>query len=76
MGRLSNISPKTFREYLRSKGLEPIREKGGHEMWGRQGLPRSITLQSHIDPVPEFVIRSNLKTLGEPVSDLIAFLNA
>lgn len=61
--KLSNISLATFRIYLRSVGCELLRTEGGHEMWGRRGLRRSITLQSHIDPVPERIVRQSLRNL-------------
>lgn len=66
--RLSNISLKDFREFLFEKGCSRIdngtRGRGGHELWTKQGLMRSITLQTHIDPIPERVVKSNLNTLG------------
>lgn len=75
MGQLSNIPLKTFRNFLEAQGLTIIRTKGGHEMWGgRPGLQRSITLQSHIDPVPEFIILNNLRTLGVSRKEFVDFL--
>jgi len=62
--RLSNISLADFRKYLRSIGCELLRTEGGHEMWGRKGLRRTITLQSHIDPIPERIVRPSLRNLG------------
>ena len=66
--RLSNISLKDFREFLFEKGCSRIdngtKGRGGHELWTKQGLMRPITLQTHIDPVPERVVKSNLNTLG------------
>lgn len=74
MGRLSNIKLSEFRRFLESKGLKPIRDKGGHEVWSERGLLRPIVLQSHIDPIPQFIIKSNLKTMGIPDQELIDFL--
>jgi hypothetical protein len=71
---LKNIPLRLFRDYLYFKGLKPIREKGGHEVWSRKNLLRPIILQSHIDPIPEFIIRSNLRTLGETADDFYAFV--
>ncbi len=62
--RLSNISLSDFRKYLRSVGCEILRTGGGHEVWGRMGLRRSITLQSHVDPIPERIVRQSLRNLG------------
>lgn len=66
--RMSNIPLKEFREFLFEMGCSRIdngtKGRGGHELWTKSGLKRPITLQSHIDPVPERVVRSNLNTLG------------
>jgi len=71
---LKNIPLRVFREYLESKGLKKIRTNGGHEIWGGKMLQRSIVLQSHIDPVPEFIIKSNLRTLGVGADDFDNFM--
>lgn len=71
---MKNIRLKIFREYLTSKGLKIIRTNGGHEIWGGQQLQRPIVLQSHIDPVPEFIIRNCLRTLGTDKKDFEDFL--
>ncbi len=72
---LKNISLAEFRKFLEYKGCRKIRTKGGHEIWSGEYLPRPIVLQSHIDPVPLFIIRNNLKTLGASVEELAIFLN-
>lgn len=71
---LKNIPLRLFRDYLYFKGLKPIRKKGGHEVWSRKSLLRPIILQSHIDPIPEFIIKSNLRTLGETADDFYEFV--
>ncbi|MFA4853719.1 MAG: type II toxin-antitoxin system HicA family toxin [Bacteroidales bacterium] len=71
--KLKNIPLKTFRQYLISKGLKQIRTKGGHEIWAGSDLRRPITLQSHVDPVPEFIIRNSLRTLGVTANDFWEF---
>jgi hypothetical protein len=71
--KLKNIPLKLFREYLTSKGLKIIRTKGGHEIWGGKPLKRPIVLQSHVDPVPEFIIRNSLRTLNVDANDFINF---
>ncbi|NLD45753.1 MAG: type II toxin-antitoxin system HicA family toxin [Clostridiaceae bacterium] len=72
---LKNIQPKIFRKYLEFKGLKYLRTNGGHEIWSRKDLKRPVIFQTHIDPIPEFIIRNNLKTLGEDINDLIDFLS-
>jgi hypothetical protein len=62
--KLSNVSLSEYRAFLLKVGCKPIRIKGGHEHWTRQDLLRPITIQTHIDPVPEFIIKQGLRTLG------------
>ena len=73
---LRNISVKTFREYLKWKGLYYIRTNGGHEIWGKKGLHRPIVFQIHKDPIPEDIVRKILKTLEANASDYIEFLKS
>ncbi len=72
--RLKNIPLRLFRDYLKHKGLNHIRSKGGHEVWSCKDLPRPVILQSHIDPIPEFIVRNNLRTLGVKVKDFYDFV--
>jgi len=69
-----NIPLKSFRSYLEWKGLKKIRTNGGHEIWSKTDLVRPIVIQSHIDPVPLFVVKTNLKTLGATIKDYETFL--
>ncbi len=71
---LKNIPLRLFRDYLEFKGLKHIRNKGGHEVWSRKNLLRPIIIQSHIDPIPEFIIKANLRTLGESPEDFYKFV--
>jgi hypothetical protein len=70
---LKNIPLRLFKDYLIFKGLKKIRDKGGHEIWSRRDLGRPIVLQSHIDPIPEFIVRNNLRTLGVTAQDFYDF---
>lgn len=70
---LKNIPLRLFRDYLTSKGLKILRLKGGHEIWGGKTVSRPIVLQSHIDPIPEFIIKNNLRTLGVDTNDFYEF---
>ena len=74
MGKLKNIPLRVFRDYLTYCGLKLIRTKGGHEIWSGAGLTRPVVLQTHIDPVPEFIIKNNLRTMGKSEEHLIEFL--
>ena len=73
MGKLKNIPLRVFRNYLIFCGLNQIRTKGGHEVWSSKGLTRPVVLQTHIDPVPEFIIKNNLRTMGKTEDDFLAF---
>ena len=67
ISKLSNIPLKEFRRFLIKEGLtqsKSIRGRGGHEKWVKSGLQRPITLQSHIDPVPEFIVKQVLRYLN------------
>ena len=76
--KLSNIPLRKYREFLFDQGCNRVdngqKGRGGHEKWVRKDLLRPITLQSHIDPVPEIVVRSNLSTLGLKRKDLEEWL--
>lgn len=64
MRNLSNISITEFRKVLQLLGLHKDRTVGGHEVWSKPGMHRAVIIQTHIDPIPTFVIRKNLKTIG------------
>lgn len=75
MKSLSNISVKDFRNALTLLGLSPIRTKGGHEAWMKKGMLRPVIFQSHVNPIPEFIIRNNLSNIGISKVDFISILN-
>jgi len=64
--KLSNISLDEFRDFLRFQGCicQPSQSGSGHEKWVKPGLLRPVTLQSHVSPVPEFIIKNSLRNLG------------
>lgn len=64
--KLSNIPVSKFRKFLESQGLKVIkttRGRVGHEKWSKSGMERPITIQTHIDPVPEFIVKQVLRHL-------------
>jgi hypothetical protein len=73
--RSKNVPLQLFRDYLSSKGLKVIRTNGGHEIWAGKSIKRPIVIQSHIDPIPEFIVRQSLRTLGIDFEDFQEFLN-
>lgn len=72
--KLSNISLKSFREFLKKAKCEYSYDHKGHEFWVRSDLYRKVTFQTHIQPIPEFVIKNNLKTLGIEKKDFFEIL--
>ena len=74
MGTLSNISTTVFRDYLKSLGLTCERINGGHEIWSKEGMRRPVIFQTHIDPISEFIVRNNLRTLGKTRKDIESFM--
>ena len=73
---LKNIPIKTFREFLRWEGLDYVRTNGGHEIWNKKRLFRPVVFQTHIDPVPEKVVRQILKAIGSSAESYIEFLQS
>jgi predicted RNA binding protein YcfA (HicA-like mRNA interferase family) len=64
MKKLSNISLADMRKALKGFGLNKIRTKGGHETWSKAAMTRPITIQTHVDPVPEFIVQQIIRNLG------------
>jgi len=62
--KLSNVSIRDFEEFLEKAGCKHQRTESGHALWSKSGLLRPIVFQTHINPVPEFIIKNALRTLG------------
>ena len=54
---LKNVSLKDCRKLLLATGCQHKRTTGGHEHWTRVDLLRPITIQTHIDPIPERIMK-------------------
>lgn len=74
MGTLSNISIDDFRSHLLANGLECIRTTGGHEVWSKPGMTRPVILQTHIEPIPEFIVKNNLRSIGKTRKEFEEYL--
>ena len=61
--KLSNISLRDFRKFLKKQGLEMTTIAGGHEKWEKAGLLRPVMLQTHIDPIPERIVKQAMRHL-------------
>ena len=64
MKRLSNLTVAEFRHTLMVLGLHPQRTKGGHEAWTKKGMTRPVIFQTHIEPVPEFIVKNAIRDIG------------
>lgn len=56
-------------------GLKNHRTSGGHEHWCRGDLLRPITIQTHIDPVPERIIKQIIHALDIDREEFFDILN-
>jgi hypothetical protein len=66
---LRNISLSQFQSFLELVHCKYIDTKGGHEKWTRSDLLRPVIVQTHINPVPEFIVKNNLRVLGYSKED-------
>ncbi len=73
---LKNVRLTDFKGFLLHHGLKHIRTSGGHEVWSGKNLSRPVILQTHIDPIPMFIIKNNLRTMGLNLSDLRKYLDS
>jgi hypothetical protein len=60
---LKNVSLHDCRKFLAKTGCTIISTSGGHEHWSRSDLLRPITIQTHIDPVPERIMKQIITAL-------------
>ena len=72
--KLSNISLATIRAFLIACGCEHVSTEGGHEKWRKVGLTRPIIIQTHIDPVPEFIVKNILRNLQMSKADFFEIM--
>lgn len=72
--KLSNINISQFRQFLTDIGCTCISVEGGHEKWHKEGCLRPVIIQTHINPIPEFIVRNNLRSLGLSKTDFINWL--
>lgn len=72
--KLSNVPLAEFREFLRKAGCKYISTEGGHEKWTRRDLTRPIIVQTHISPIPEFIIKNALRNMGFTKKDFFEIL--
>lgn len=73
---IKNVSLASFKRFLKYKGLKHIRTTGGHEVYSKKELLRPVILQSHIDPVPIHIIKSNLRTIGVSLQEFSDWISS
>lgn len=60
---LRNIDISQFESFLELALCRYIGIKNGHAKYFRADLGRPIIFQTHIDPIPEFIVKNALRTL-------------
>lgn len=73
---LKNVSLRDCRKFLTKAGCYTKRTTGGHEHWTRADLLRPITIQTHIDPVPERIMKQIINTLEIDWDEFVEILNS
>ena len=74
MRKLSNISLADYRRFLASIGCQCYKTKGGHEHWSHPNALRPITLQTHISPVPAFIIKQHLRYFDMTTNEFLQLI--
>lgn len=74
---LKNVSVSQFESFLELVHCNDITGKGGHhQKWTRSDLLRPIVFQKTIDPIPEFIIKNNLRILGYTKDNFFEILDS
>ena len=73
--KLNNITIAKFEAFLELTQCNYIETNSGHIKYTRCDLRRPIIFQSHINPVPEFILKNNLRVLGYSKKDFFEILN-
>jgi predicted RNA binding protein YcfA (HicA-like mRNA interferase family) len=73
---LKNVSLKDCRKFLLQAGCQHKRTTGSHEHWTRSDLLRPITIQTHIDPVPERIMKQIINVLEIDRDEFQEILNS
>ncbi len=74
MRNLSNVTIAEFRAIMVLLGMTKVRTKGGHEAWMKAGMTRPAIVQTHVNPVPEYVLRNNLRVIGISRDEFLTLL--
>lgn len=75
--RLGNTSIEEFRAFLENHGCRRVLSgNSGHEKWVKEGMLRPVVFQTHINPIPAFIIKNNLRNIGLSMSDMREWLRS
>lgn len=74
MRNLSDVTISEFRAIMVLLGLTKVRTKGGHEAWMKIGMTRPAIIQTHVNPIPEYVLRNDLRNIGISREEFLALL--
>lgn len=72
----ANIKIQILKKFLKKQGCVFVRINAGHEIWQCPKCTRPIVFQTHIDPIPEFIILQILRTLNISKKDFEKIINA
>ena len=72
--KLTNVTLADYELFLQKAGCKHIRTNGGHRIYSRKDLTRPVVVQTHIDPVPEFIIKNALRALKLNKKDFFEIL--
>jgi hypothetical protein len=71
---LRNVSISQFESFLELVQCKFIKNEKGHCKYTRSDLNRPIIFQNHIDPVPEFIVKNNLRLFSYSKDDFFDIL--
>lgn len=73
---LRNISVSQFESFLELAHCKFIKNEKGHCKYTRNDLLRPIIFQNHIDPIPEFLVKNNLRLFPSSKDDFFDILES
>ncbi len=71
MSALKPIRWQKFEKVLFELGCEFKRQNGSHRVYSYPDIIRPIIVPAHNTPVPEFIIKNNLRLLGVSTKELL-----
>lgn len=72
--KLKNITISQFESFLELCHCKFIKSDKGHAKYFRSDFNRPIIFQNHIDPIPEFIVKNNLRLMNMSKDDFFDVL--